>query len=53
MSMSVESINKVNELTEKFRRDGYIVAGKQRTTGDGYYESVILDSEGNHIEIIE
>lgn len=41
----------VNELTEKLRNDGFEVAGEPRTTGDGYYESVVLDPDGNRIEI--
>jgi lactoylglutathione lyase len=27
------------------------VEGAPRTTGDGYYESVILDPDGNRVEI--
>jgi lactoylglutathione lyase len=41
----------VDSLTERLRKDGYVVAGEPRTTGDGYYESVVLDPEGNRIEI--
>lgn len=43
----------VDSLTERLRKDGYVVAGEPRTTGDGYYESVVLDPEGNYIEIAE
>lgn len=43
----------VNALTERLREDGYTIAGEPRTTGDGYYESVVLDPEGNHLEICE
>ncbi|OCA68146.1 glyoxalase [Chryseobacterium artocarpi] len=52
LAFSVDSKEKVNELTETLRKDGYIVAGEPRTTGDGYYESVILDPENNIIEIV-
>ena len=31
--------------------DGYKIKKGPRTTGDGYYESSILDLEGNSIEI--
>jgi lactoylglutathione lyase len=41
----------VNELTEILRQDGIPVIGEPRRTGDGYYESVILDPDGNRIEI--
>lgn len=51
-AIKVGSKEKVNDLTELFRKDGFKIAGEPRTTGDGYYESVILDPEGNRIEII-
>jgi len=50
-AVSVGSTDNVNELTEVFRSEGYEVVSEPRTTGDGYYESVILDPEGNHIEL--
>ena len=50
-AISVGSINRVNELTEKLRDAGYKVIGEPRTTGDGYYESVVLDPEQNRVEI--
>ncbi len=50
-ALSVGSAEKVNELTERFRKDGIRIVGEPRKTGDGYYESVILDTEGNRIEI--
>lgn len=53
ISMSVGGKEKVNEMTEEFRTDGFKVVGEPRTTGDGYYESVIVDPEGNQIEITE
>ncbi len=49
--ISVGSKEKVNEFTETFRSDGYTIFSEPRTTGDGYYESVILDPEGNYVEI--
>lgn len=51
-AFSAGSKEKVNELTETLRKDGYTIAGEPRTTGDGYYESVILDPENNIIEIV-
>lgn len=51
LAMSVGSVEKVNELTEKLRSHGFPILGEPRTTGDGYYESVIADPEGNRIEI--
>ncbi len=50
-AISVGSKEAVDSLTERLRSDGYTVVGEPRTTGDGYYESVVLDPEGNRIEI--
>lgn len=51
LAFSVGSREKVDELTETLRNDGYEVLSGPRTTGDGYYESCILGIEGNQIEI--
>lgn len=51
MAFSVGSEEKVNQMTEIFIADGYEVLDCPRWTGDGYYESVILDQEGNRLEI--
>jgi lactoylglutathione lyase len=53
LAVSVGSIEKVDELTNVLRADGYLIVGEPRTTGDGYYESVVEDPEGNWIEITE
>ncbi|SKB25641.1 lactoylglutathione lyase [Acetoanaerobium noterae] len=50
-AVSVGSKEKVDELTTKLRSDGYEIVGEPRVTGDGYYESCILDPDGNRIEI--
>lgn len=50
-AISVGSKEGVNMLTDKLRNDGFRIEGEPRTTGDGYYESVVLDPEGNLIEI--
>ena len=41
----------VDRITEIIKNDGYEVISGPRTTGDGYYESCILDPEGNQIEV--
>ena len=41
----------VDELTARLRAEGIPVLDGPRRTGDGYYESVVLDPEGNRIEI--
>lgn len=51
ISIAVGSKEKVDELTERLIEDGYAHLDGPRTTGDGYYESAILDAEGNIIEI--
>ncbi len=52
-AMSVGSKQAVNELTTKLVDDGFQLLDGPRTTGDGYYESVILDPENNRVEITE
>ncbi|CDN76509.1 VOC family protein [Elizabethkingia anophelis] len=52
-AISLGSREKVDELTQQLEADGYIIAGFPRLTGDGYYESVVLDPEKNIIEITE
>lgn len=52
-AISVGSQEKVDELTYRLKSDGYKLVDGPRTTGDGYYESVILDPEDNRIEITE
>jgi lactoylglutathione lyase len=50
-AFSVGSREKVDRLTQRLAADGYKVVGQPRTTGDGYYESVVLDPDGNRVEI--
>ena len=45
------SKEKVDELTNRLKEDGYEVVSGPRTTGDGYYESCVVALEGNQIEI--
>jgi len=52
LAMSVGTKSDVIELTKSLRDDEYEVIGEPRTTGDGYFESVILDPDGNKIEIM-
>ena len=51
LAVSVGSESAVDELTRRLENDGYENISGPRRTGDGYYESVILDPEGNRIEI--
>ena len=50
-AISVGGKEAVNQLTERLRADNYTIESEPRTTGDGYYESVVLDPEGNYVEI--
>jgi lactoylglutathione lyase len=51
ISISVGSKELVNIKTENLRSAGYEVISEPRLTGDGYYESVVLDPDGNYLEI--
>lgn len=51
LAISVGSERLVDELTQRLRNDGIAVIDGPRRTGDGYYESVIIDPDGNLIEI--
>ena len=53
IAFSVGSKEKVDELTDRLKNDGFEVVSGPRTTGDGYYESCIVAIEGNQIEITE
>ncbi len=46
------SKNEVDHLTKAIRSDGYKVVSEPRTTGDGYYESVVLAPDGNKVVIV-
>jgi lactoylglutathione lyase len=51
IAISVGSIEKVNTLTDGLMKAGYMVVSEPRYTGDGYYESCILDPDGNRLEL--
>ena len=51
LAFSLGSREAVDALTGRLRADGYKVLSGPRVTGDGYYESCILDREGNQIEL--
>lgn len=52
LAFSFESPEAVLSFTEQLRAAGYAIAGEPRTSGDGYFESVILDPDGNRIECV-
>ena len=51
LAFSVDTTGELDELTEKLRADGFEIIGEPRYTGDGYYESCVLDPDGNRVEI--
>jgi lactoylglutathione lyase len=51
VAFALGSVAAVDALTERLRTDGYTVADGPRWTGDGYYESVVLDPDGNRVEL--
>ncbi len=53
IALSLGSTTAVKEAVERLRSHGVRVIGEPRTTGDGYYEAIIEDPEGNKIELVE
>ncbi len=51
LAVATGSPAQVDELTGRLRAAGYTVLDGPRRTGDGYYESVVLDPDGNRVEI--
>ena len=51
IAISTGSSERVDRLTAQLEADGYKILDGPRHTGDGYYESVTLDPDGNRIEI--
>jgi lactoylglutathione lyase len=51
LAFSVGSKEKVDEMTKQLEQAGLKRISGPRLTGDGYYESCILDPDGNIVEI--
>lgn len=51
LAFQAESRAAVDALTARLQTDGYTVVSGPRVTGDGYYESCVLDPDGNTVEI--
>ena len=51
IAISLGSREAVNQTTTRLQQDGYRLLDGPRLTGDGYYESVIEDPEGNLLEL--
>ena len=51
IAFGLSSREKVDALTQRLIADGFQLIDGPRVTGDGYYESVVSDDEGNYIEL--
>ena len=50
LAFSLGGREAVDALTARLAADGYEVKSGPRVTGDGYYESCVLDPDGNEVE---
>jgi lactoylglutathione lyase len=51
IAFALGSERAVDELTDLLRSDGYAILDGPRRTGDGYYESIVRDPDGNLVEL--
>ena len=51
VAIAVGADSAVDDLAARMRADGFGILSGPRRTGDGYYECVVLDPEGNRVEI--
>ena len=51
IAVSVGSREAVDRLIEEMKTSGVRIVSGPRLTGDGYYEAVVTDTEGNLVEI--
>ncbi|WP_080874474.1 VOC family protein [Oceanobacillus timonensis] len=51
IAISLGSQEQVNQMTDTLKKTGFHLVNGPRVTGDGYYESVIEDPEGNYLEL--
>jgi lactoylglutathione lyase len=51
IAFALGSEQAVDELTDLLRSDGYAILDGPRRTGDGYYESIVRDPDGNLVEL--
>ena len=51
VALSVGSEAAVDAMVQALEARGTAIESRPRRTGDGYYEAVVLDPEGNRIEI--
>jgi lactoylglutathione lyase len=51
LSFGMESMDKVNDKYNEFKKDGFRILKGPRKTGDGYWEFETLDPDNNRIEV--
>ncbi len=51
LALALGSVEAVDACTERLRRQDHPVLDGPRWTGDGYYESTVLDPDGNRLEL--
>jgi lactoylglutathione lyase len=51
IAIALGSRDAVDATVAELGRRGVTIAASPRVTGDGYYEAVVLDPEGNRIEL--
>ena len=51
VALTVGNEATVDALAARFAADGHVPESGPRRTGDGYYECVVRDPEGNRVEI--
>jgi lactoylglutathione lyase len=51
LAVALDSRGAVDALAARMRGDGVLVESGPRLTGDGYYEAVVRDPDGNTVEI--
>lgn len=51
LAFSVGSKEEVDALTQRLEQDGFKKTSGPRLTGDGYYESCMVNPDGNLVEI--
>lgn len=52
IAIELENMKQVDEYTALLENAGVEIVSHPRITGDGYYESVILDPDKNKIELV-
>ena len=51
LAFGAENPGRVNDLARQLEQDGYRIIDGPRITGDGYYEFVTFDPDGNRLEV--